>query len=464
MNRLWVRLAVAFVLVTWAVLAIVAGVVYRSVESSFIQYVRERDAAILGSDWIDDLANYYAATGAWAGAEPLLPASGPPASGPGAGAGHGAGATASRAGRGGVQSFIATPDGLIVVATNPAWIGQHTAAIGVSSSTPIRVDGVTVGILGQQSMASQALVEAERRFTDELNRGLLGIVLVSTLVALALGIALAYTLARPLERLAQRIAAQSARVLGAQVPVEGPTEVRAIAHAFNDMSTQLAAGEEQRRQMSSDIAHELRTPVTVLRGHLEAMMDGVYPLDVPHVATAYDQTLHLARLVDDLRLLTQAEGGRLALHLQAVAPAALVDAAAARFAPLAEDAGIPLAEQSAPNLPAVTVDIDRMQQVLDNLLTNALRHTAPGGEIVVSVQPGPLGVQIVVANSGHIPAEQLAHIFDRFWRADEARERDAGGSGLGLAITRQLIMLQHGTIRAEAGEGMTRFVIDLPAA
>ena len=195
MNRLWVRLAIAFVLVTWAVLAIVAGVVYRSVESSFIQYVRERDAAILGSEWIDDLANYYAATGAWTGAEPLLPASGP-----GAGAGHGAGATASRAGRGGVQSFIATPAGQIVVATNPAWIGQTTAAIGVSSSTPIRVNGVTVGILGQQSMASQALVEAERRFTDELNRGLLGIVLVSTLVALALGIALAYTLARPLER------------------------------------------------------------------------------------------------------------------------------------------------------------------------------------------------------------------------------------------------------------------------
>lgn len=457
MNRLWVRLAVAFVLVTWAVLAIVAFVVYRSVESSFIQYVSERDAAILGSDWIGDLANYYAATGSWTGAEPLLPATGP-----GAGAGHGAAAASFRGGRGGAQSFVANPDGIIVVATNPDWIGQSIAAIGVSSKSPIVVDGVTVGIFGQQSMATQALVTAELRFTDELNSGLLGIVLVSTLAALALGITLAYTLARPLQRLAQRIDTLGSRELGAQVPVEGPIEVSEIAHAVNDMSARLAAGEEQRRQMSSDIAHELRTPVTVLRGHLEAMMDGVYPLDVPHVATAYDQTLHLARLVDDLRLLTQAEGGRLALHFQPVAPAALVADAATRFAPLAEDTGIDLVQQIAPGLPDVRVDRGRMQQVLDNLLTNALRHTQPGGAIEIALQPGPQGVRIVVANSGHIPDEQLAHIFDRFWRADEARERDAGGSGLGLAITRQLIMLQHGAIHAESGAGTTRFIIDLP--
>ncbi len=457
MNRLWVRLAFAFVLVTWIVLAIVAFVVYRSVESSFNQYVRDRDAAILGADWAADLAAYYAATGAWQGAEPLLPASGPAA-----GAGHGAGANANRAGRGGVQSFIATPGGLIVVATNPDWVGQSMGAIGLSSSTPIRIDGVTVGILGQQSMASQALAAAEQRFTDQLNSGLLGIVLSSTVAALALGVALAHTLARPLERLAQRIAAPSAWALGAQAPVEGPTEVRAIAHAFNAMSAQLAAGEAQRRQMSSDIAHELRTPVTVLRGHLEAMMDGVYPLDAPHVATAYDQTLHLARLVDDLRLLTQAEGGRLPLHPQPTAPAALMDAAVARFAPLAEDAGVVLTQACAEALPAVAVDVDRMQQVLDNLLTNALRHTAPGEEIALTVEPGAQGVRFVVANRGHIPPEQLAHLFDRFWRADEARQRDASGSGLGLAITRQLVILQHGAIRAESGDGWTRFLIDLP--
>lgn len=454
MNRLWVRLAVAFVLVTWAVLAIVAAVVYRSVESSFIQYVRDRDAAILGADWMDDLAAYYVATGSWAGVEPLLPVSGP-------GAGRGLGA-AGHGGRGGVQSFIAAPSGEIVAATNPAWIGAGLDAVGVSSTAVIRVDGAVVGILGQQSMANQALVAAEERFTAQLNDGLMAIVLVSTLAALGLGVALAYTLARPLQRLADRIGGLTARALGAQIPVEGPAEVRAIAHAFNDMSAQLAAGEEQRRQMSSDIAHELRTPVTVLRGHLEAMLDGVYPLDAPHVATAYDQTLHLARLVDDLRLLTQAEGGRLTLLRQPVAPAALVEAALARFAPLAEDAGLTLAQNVAPGLPTLQADPGRLQQVLDNLLINALRHTAPGAELALSAQPGPLGVQFIVANPGHIPPEQLAHIFDRFWRADVARQRDAAGSGLGLAIARQLVLLHRGAIHAESGDGWTRFVIDLP--
>jgi signal transduction histidine kinase len=252
--------------------------------------------------------------------------------------------------------------------------------------------------------------------------------------------------------------------LGQPVPVEGPAEVRQLASSFNRMSQRLAEGERLRRQMTGDVAHELRTPVTVLRGHLEAMMDGVYPLDAEHLAVAYDQTIHLARLVEDLRLLTQAESGSLALHLAPVAPAELVAEAAGRFAPLAQDSAIDLVHTIAHGLPNVEVDAGRMRQVFDNLLNNAVRHTPPGGSI--SISAGVVGDQICfeVANSGDLPPDHIEHVFDRFWRGDAARRSDAGGSGLGLAITRQLVLLHHGSISAASANGVTAFTVTLPQA
>ena len=246
------------------------------------------------------------------------------------------------------------------------------------------------------------------------------------------------------------------------MPVEGPTEVRELAGEFNALSYRLAASEQQRQQMSTDVAHELRTPVTVLRGHLEAMMDGVYPLDAEHLVVAYDQTIHLARLVEDLRLLTQAEAGRLALNPTSVAVDSMVEAAVARFGPLAQDAEIDVTPGVDPNLPFVRVDENRMQQVFDNLLANALRHTPAGGEISITARRNGSFVEIAVTDPGQLASSEVEHLFDRFWRADDARQRDAGGSGLGLAITRQLILLQHGDIRAQVQDGTISFLLNLP--
>jgi len=200
----------------------------------------------------------------------------------------------------------------------------------------------------------------------------------------------------------------------------------------------------------------------VLRGHLEGMMDGVYPLDSAHVAVAYDQTLHLARLVEDLRLLTQAEAGRLSLDRQTIQPGLLVEQTVVRFEPLVQDAEFAFSHTIAPNLPEIWVDSGRMQQVFDNLLANALRHTTPGGEIAITVDATGDGVRYQVSNSGSIDPAQLTRIFERFWRADEARRRDAGGIGLGLAITQQLVLLHGGRIWVEANNGQTHFMIELP--
>jgi signal transduction histidine kinase len=448
MNRLWVRISLGFLLLTWAVLGVVTGVVYNSVQTSFREYVSERDAALFGSPLIDDLVNYYRTAGSWAGVDALL---GQP--------GHGRGV-----GGRGPQTYIATPNHDIVAATDATWVGQTLEAIGASRTTPLLLDGQVIGLLGQQTPGEQALDEAEHRFVEQVNWGLILAGIVTTLLALALGVLLAFSLTRPLRMLATRLAGWTAATVGEQVPVEGSAEVRQLAGEFNAMSQRLADAEQVRQQMAADVAHELRTPVTVLRGHLEAMMDGVYPLDVEHVAVAYEQTLHLSRLVEDMRLLTQAEAGRLSLKFDLLSPDALVQTAAARFAPLAQDAGVALKEEAAAGLPAIRADRGRLLQVFDNLLTNALRHTPAGGVIRLRAQPFTGGVRFVVANTGAINAETAAHLFDRFWRADDARSRDAGGSGLGLAITRQLVRLHQGEIHVEPADGETRFVIELPAA
>lgn len=447
LNRLWVRLSLSFLLLAWAVLGVVTLVVYNSVQTSFREYVSERNAALFGPPLIDELVNHYQRVGSWAGVDTLL---GQPGRGRGAG------------GRG-PQSYIATPDGVIVAATDAAWIGQPLAAIGASRTTPLLLDGQPIGLLGQQTPGEQALGAAEERFVEQVNQGLLLAGIVTTVLALALGVLLAVSLTRPLRMLAARLSGWTTATLGEQAPVEGSAEVRQLATEFNAMSQRLAGAEQVRQQMAADVAHELRTPVTVLRGHLEAMMDGVYPLDAEHVAVAYEQTLHLSRLVEDLRLLTQAEAGRLPLKFARLAPDVLVQSAAARFAPLAQDADVTLMSDPGAALPSIQADRVRLLQVFDNLLTNALRHTAGGGTIRLSATSTGEQVRFLVANTGEIDADTAAHLFDRFWRADDARSRDAGGSGLGLAITRQIVRLHHGEIQVASDAGETRFVIELPA-
>lgn len=453
------RLTAAILVVTWTVLAIVAFVINQAVDTSFRQYVGARNAALFEPAEITDLQAYYGANGTWAGAEPLLPAMG-----------RGMG---ERRGGGGMQTFVASPDGVILAATNPELIGKNLDAGEIAQTLPLEVAGTTVGLLGRQAPGEQVLGRAEQAFSGQVGQALFGVGLVASLVAMALGLLLALWLAQPLQRLADHIRRMTSAQLGAPVPVEGPTEVQQLATSFNTLSARLAAGERLRQQMTSDVAHELRTPVSVLRGHLEAMMDGVYPLDAEHLAVAYDQTIHLARLVEDLRLLTQAESGRLPLEPAAADPATLIAEAAARFAPLAQDAGLALEHDAASGLPPVMVDRVRIQQIFDNLLTNAVRHTEEGGAIrmaaALTFLPAPdsgvprRGVRFSVSNSGNLPPEHIEHLFDRFWRGSDAREADTGGSGLGLAITRQLVLRHGGAIAAVAEGGVTTFIIDLPA-
>lgn len=240
-----------------------------------------------------------------------------------------------------------------------------------------------------------------------------------------------------------------------RVGERGPRETRRLARSFNAMTQRLETNEEQRRNLLADLAHELRTPLSVIQGNAEGMLDGLYPMDRAHLEPLLEETRVMARLLDDLQTLSTAEAGALRLHRAPVDPGHLVEEAAAAFGPVADGAGVRLEHRVADGLPSLDVDPVRIGQVLANLLSNAVRLTPSGGSVTVSAEaaPGGRAVAFAVADTGPgIAPDVLPHIFDRFVRA-----ADSGGAGLGLAIAKSLVEAHGGSISATStlGRGAT---------
>jgi len=245
------------------------------------------------------------------------------------------------------------------------------------------------------------------------------------------------------------------------VPDRGMREIRWLAEAFNSMAAHLETDERQRRSLLADVSHELRTPLAVLRGELEAMIDGVHPIDEAHLSAAVDQIGMLTKLVEDLRTLALAEGGTLALHKEPTDLTILVREAAASFESLAAGAGVRLEIRMPEDLPLLDLDPLRIREVLVNLVANALRYAPAGSAVSITgeTRRGTVRVSVTDAGPGIAP-EVLPHLFERF-----ARSEDSRGSGLGLAIARRLVEAHGGSIAAErpAGGGTT-ITFELPTA
>jgi two-component system OmpR family sensor kinase/two-component system sensor histidine kinase BaeS len=225
----------------------------------------------------------------------------------------------------------------------------------------------------------------------------------------------------------------------------GPESVQTVAKAFNTMTSRLAAQEQQRRNLMADIAHELRTPLSVIQGRLEGLVDGVYPRDDATIGEVIDETKLLARLVDDLRTLANAESGTLTLRKESTDPAALIQEVVRSFADDAQSKKISIRTDLPPDLPIVTIDPLRIREVLVNLISNAVRSTPEAGDIVVAARVESEHVAVSVTDSGPgIAPQDLPKIFDRFYKGATSR-----GSGLGLTIARDLIHGHGGAIRAE---------------
>ncbi|MGE5250139.1 MAG: ATP-binding protein [Bacteroidota bacterium] len=341
--------------------------------------------------------------------------------------------------------------------------GDPVPGQDLRTGIPIEVNGAKVAtlVLGPSPFPN---TPRETQFIDRLYILFWYSAGGALVLALLLGVFISRSLTRPIRELTRATHAVSEGDLTQQVPVRSRDELGELARSFNRMSSELARSVNLRRQMTADIAHELRTPLSLILGHAEAVHDGVLPPSAENFEIIREEAGRLEHLVDDLRTLSLADAGELSMALQPVAPEKLLQEVASLYQYQAQAKRISLRVSVTRPLPDLQLDPGRMTQVLTNILDNALRHTSEGGDVTLAARLAPAGVEISVRDTGPgLPLADLDRIFDRFYRADAARRRADGGSGLGLAIARSIVQAHGGTIRAESapGEGLA-ILITLP--
>lgn len=451
MRSLATKLTLAFVAVGMAGALLVGLFVGFSTQREFDRFVVRGNQRAL----IAGLANFYENNDSWQGLDQAI------------------GRINDRIGRGNrpIPAVVADASGHVVYDGGQPdhHAGAHLAMHDLQQGTPIEAGGQVVGYLitpaasgGMMGMAGM-MGAPEQTFLISLRRAIILAALAAILLALVLGLFLAHTLTRPIRELTTATARVAQGDLGYQVEVRARDEIGALTASFNRMSADLATARHVRRQMTADVAHDLRTPLSVILGYTEALSDGMLQATPEMFGTLHREAQHLNLLIEDLRTLSLADAGELPLDRQPMPPADLIGRAESAYAMQAAQQGITLRSEVAPALPLVSVDSQRMAQVLGNLVSNALRYTPAGGEIVLSAAAEPDAVCLGVADTGAgIAPDALPHIFDRFYRADPARaESDA--SGLGLAIAKSLVEAHGGTIGVDSTPGHgAAFTVRLP--
>ena len=460
MRSLNMKLILAFLAVSVIGTALLAWLAGQRTAVEFSDYMIDQSREGLAIQ----LAEFYQARGDWIDVELVFPRG--PARMPGAAHGRGwegmPGSVSVGFGPGDHLS-LTDPAGRVIVAGAGCTADMLVPQSQLSQGIPIRVDGKLAGVL-LTSRSAFVVGATGQKFLDRINQTLLVATVSATGVAVLLGVLLARSLTRPLRELTAATRAVAEGNLELQVPVRSRDELGALAESFNRMSSQLGRSRDLRQQMTADIAHELRTPLSLILGHAEALSEGVLPPTEDALNVIHDEAQRLNRLVEDLRTLSLSEAGELLLARRLVSARELLERTVTVHTPQAQRKSISLQVNVAPELSKVYVDPDRIAQVLDNLLNNALRHTPAGGPISLSARGSAEGVQIAVEDSGPgIPDEEISSLFERFYGAGKSQRRHEGGSGLGLAIAKSIVEAHGGRIWAESGpdEGAT-FVIELP--
>ncbi len=359
-------------------------------------------------------------------------------------------------------------DGLVVADSEGA-VGGAPLTTHPVQSWPITVNNQPVGTLLVAGTMMRATAAESGRLLGSVTRAVLVAGLVAGAVALVLAGLLVRQVTHPLASLTQAASRIAAGDLQVRVPVRGKDELGTLAISFNRMASSLETQEKLRRTLMADIAHELRTPLTGIQGTVEALEDGIFPPTPENFRAIHEQVMLLNRLVEDLRVLANAEAGQLSLDRLPLDVAELAGRQITTFQPQAAIQNITLSRHVQGELPTIQGDGQRLGQVLNNLLDNALRHTPPGGSVKICLAAERNGLCLSVIDSGQgIAPVDLPHIFDRFYRADHARNRQTGGAGLGLAIARQLVAAHGGKIWVEsppAGQrGGSAFHVWLPVS
>jgi two-component system OmpR family sensor kinase/two-component system sensor histidine kinase BaeS len=456
--------------------------VSRSTRTQFSQYI-DQNGRVFAQQLAPTLAQYYSRQGNWQGVESLL---NNPWGGSMMGDGMGMGEGNWGMGQGwdgmgtnggmgmgdsnpwymmGIRLLLADTQGTIIADSAAMDTGKTISSADLAAGVPILVGNQQVGTLLPVS-AGTNVSGAAGDFVSSVNQSTWLAGGIAALVALVLGSILFFQIVSPVQKLtsaAQKIAAGD---LKQRIPNQSQDEIGTLAIAFNQMADSLAKHEELRRNMIADVAHELRTPLTVIQGNLEAMLDGVLPTSPQEIATLRDEAALLTRLVADLRLLSLAESGQLKLECIETNIIELITHAVEPFRLQAQSSKVDLNLELASSLPPIELDVDRITQVIRNLLSNALRHTPTGGQVTVTCKHvTSQQLLITVSDTGEgISPDDLPYVFDRFYRADKSRSRISGGSGIGLAIVKQLVEAHGGTVWVESQTGRgTTFGFTLPS-
>ena len=451
MRSLWFKLMGAFALVILVIVASVMFVALRTTTGQFELYVSQQ-----GQSWaqrlMPSLADYYTRTGSWENVQSIL-------QGP---TGNMMGGMMGIGGMDGIMSgdmwammgqrlLLADASGTVVADTANLMVGLHLSDNELRSGAPVVAQGRQVGTLLVAALdaPSSPIGQFRRNVSVSvvMSGGIAGV------VALLMGSWLFFQVTRPMRQLARAAQGIAAGDLAQRVPLASDDEVGEVARSFNTMAESLQRMEQQRQNMVADIAHELRTPLSVIQSNVEAMLDGILPADPLELESIHQETVLLNRLIGDLRTLSLAEAGQLVLDRQPLDLGQVVTRVAGKYRVRAEEQGIALSVQVAQSLPQVSADAGRIEQALVNLTENALRYGASdvGGRVTLGVRAVSGGVEAWVSDTGPgVAPEDLPHVFERFWRSEKSRNRKTGGSGIGLALVKQLVEAHGGHVSVES--------------
>jgi signal transduction histidine kinase len=465
-HSLRTRLTLSFliaIVVTAGIVVLLANLITANQFRSLVAFSGQRYAQRLAPVFAD----YYAAVGGWEGVEDLMAfvqdtARQPP---PHAPMPRHVMPMSGMVDPGGERLLLVDLDGHVVVDSQLGASVPRNLSSNLDRGAEIVVDGQQVGTLIVYSGLGK-LTPSQEDFLRQVNTLMLIAGSVAALGVLIVGSLQARRIVKPVRALAAAAHRVAGGDLSQRIPVTSDDELGEMAAAFNAMAAELERQHELRHRAMADIAHELRTPLSVLQVQLESIEDNLTEPTPEVIAGLQDDLAHLSRLVEDLRTLTLADAGELRVETEPVEVGGLVRDVVERMRAAAQTKDVAL-ETLLPDTDLVVIgDTQRLMQVLLNLLTNALQHTSPGGWVAVSAQCIEGEIRVTVQDTGEgIAPRDLPHVFERFYRADRARSRDTGGSGLGLSIARSLVEAQGGTITVDSqlGQGSV-FTVTLPCS
>lgn len=402
------------------------------------------------ADFSATAQTYYETHGSWAGVQAVLDTNQPPPQDRGSGPPP-------------PQFILANETNQMIACHPPNRVGDYLSSDQLAHGSPIVIDGKRVGTV-VFAQGTPSLSPVEQQFLARTNQGIALAAIGAALIALLIGVLLTRYFMHPLTDLTSALRAMQHGNLEQVVPVRSQDELGELTRVFNQMSKDLAQANYLRRQMTADIAHDLRTPLTVIGGYLEALQDGTLRPTPERFETMYAEVLRLKRLVEDLRTLSLADAGELKLTYQPVQVESLLNHVAVSFQPLLDEKQLRLEVQIEPGFPDLNLDRSRIEQVLGNLVSNAMRHTPAGGTITLRACKDHDLLDISVQDTGEgIPDDKLPYIFERLYRVNESRSRTEGESGLGLAIVKSIVEA-HGSkviAQSEVGKG-TVITIQVP--